>query len=108
MASPLIDPRVAWQRYRPSDVEPWDLKKVGPPFRPAGFGAPPAGMENALRDGPGRTIDALLQDRPDRDGDEVWSILSRSITQSNNTLQLPPAWLYRMLYSPNPLREKMT
>ena len=28
-----IDPRWAWQRYRPSAESPWDIKKVGHLFR---------------------------------------------------------------------------
>ncbi len=103
-----IDPRWAWQRYRPSDAEPWNHKKVGHLFRRAGFGASLAEMETALQSGLDAAIDRLLQNRSDPAGDEVWGILTRSLRQSNNGQQLPAAWLYRMLYSPNPLREKMT
>src|SRR5262249_29744258 len=34
-----MDPRWAWQPYRPSAESPWDLKKVGHLYRRAGFGA---------------------------------------------------------------------
>jgi uncharacterized protein (DUF1800 family) len=105
---PSVDPRWAWQRYQPSEREPWNLKKVGHLFRRAAFGASLAEMEAAVREGPDRTIDGLLQNRADANGDEVWNILARGIGQANNGQQLPALWLYRMLYSPNPLREKMT
>jgi len=108
MQAVVIDPQTAWQRYRPSAEQPWDLKKVGHLLRRAGFGASLAEMETAVREGPDRTIDALLQDRPDPDGDEVWGILSRGVSANSNGQQLPAVWLYRMLYSPNALREKMT
>lgn len=108
MQNPAIDPRWAWQRYRPGAAEPWDIKKVGHLLRRATFGGSLAEMETALRAGPDRAIDELLENRTDPAGDEVWGILSRSLAQANNGQQLPALWLYRMLYSTNPLREKMT
>jgi hypothetical protein len=103
-----IDPQWAWERYSPSAANPWDLKKAGHLFRRAGFGASLAELETAVRNGPERTIDALLSEQPDPAGDEVWTVLSRTIRSNNNGQQLPALWLYRMLYSPNPLREKVT
>lgn len=108
MVQAVPDPRRAWEPYRPSADEPWNIKKAGHLFRRAGFGATLAELELAVREGPERTIDALLRDRPDTDGDEVWALLARGLAQQNNGQQLPAAWLYRMLYSPNALREKMT
>ncbi len=108
MQNSAIDVQTAWQPYRPSDANPWDLKKVGHLYRRAGFGASLAEMETALRDGPERAIDALMREQPDAAGEEVWGILSRGVRANNNGQQLPAVWLYRMLYSPNPLREKMT
>src|SRR4051794_32333644 len=108
MVNAVLDPRRAWEPYRPSADEPWDIKKAGHLFRRAGFGATLAQLETAVREGPERTMDSLLHDSPDPDGDEVWSLLARGLAQQNNSQQLPAAWLYRMLYSPNALREKMT
>ena len=103
-----IDPRWAWQRYRPSPESPWDLKKVGHLYRRATFGATMQELEAALQSGPDRAVDGLLQGRPDPEGDEVWGMVTRSIRQFNTGQQLPAAWLYRMLYTTHPLREKMT
>ncbi|MBI3411087.1 MAG: DUF1800 domain-containing protein [Planctomycetes bacterium] len=103
-----IDPRWAWERYRPTDAAPWDIKRVGHLYRRAAFGASWQELEAALRDGPERTIDNLLRGRADRDADELWTLLSRGTSQANNGEQLPALWLYRMLQSPHPLREKMT
>ncbi len=103
-----IDPRWAWQRYRPSNDAPWDLKRVGHLYRRAAFGATMDELEAALASGPDRSIDQLLQGRADPEGDEVWGMLTRSMRQFNSGEQLAAAWLYRMLYSAHPLREKMT
>jgi hypothetical protein len=56
-----INPQWAWERYRPSQENPWDLRKVGHLFRRAGFGARFDEMQQALRAGPDATIDRLLQ-----------------------------------------------
>ncbi len=106
-----IDPRIAWERYRPSDASPWNLKKVGHLYRRAAFGANMDEMQAALRDGPEQTITALLQGREDRDADALWVSMSRTIGDANaqnNASQLSALWLYRMLYSVHPLREKLT
>ncbi|MBI2804124.1 MAG: DUF1800 domain-containing protein [Planctomycetes bacterium] len=103
-----IDPRWAWDRYRPSDAAPWDLKKAGHLFRRAAFGATSAELQAAVREGPERSVTALLQGRADAQGDELWTTMSRSLADANVGDQLSALWLYRMLYSAHPLREKLT
>ena len=103
-----IDPRTAWDRYRPGADSPWDLKKAGHLYRRAAFGATLDELQTAVREGPDRAIAALLQGRPDADADALWTTMSRTIAAANNGEQLPALWLYRMLYSPHPLREKLT
>jgi len=103
-----IDPRWAWERYRPSDESPWDLKKAGHLYRRATFGASIDELQTAVRVGPERTIASLLTGRTDQAADELWTTMSRSLTDANSGEQIPSLWLYRMLYSPHPLREKLT
>lgn len=108
MTEPL-DPHWAWEPYQPSPASPWDLKKVGHLYRRAAFGANWTELEAGLRDGPGKTIERLLKGGP---GQEAFlqqtDALARSIEASNNGQQLRAWWLYRMLYSPHPTREKLT
>ena len=103
-----IDPRWAWQPFRPSVAVPWDLKKVGHLYRRATFGATMGELENALSIGPVQAVSQLFLERPDPEGDEVWGMVTRGIRQVNGGDQLPAAWLYRILYTSHPLREKMT
>src|SRR5438105_2303526 len=98
---PAIDPRTAWDRYRPSAANPWDLKKAGHLHRRAAFGASTAELQATVRDGPDAAITTLLRGRPD--ADELWATLSRGTIQTNDGDQLPALWLYRMLYSAHPL-----
>jgi uncharacterized protein (DUF1800 family) len=103
-----IDPAWAWQRWRPNDQSPWDLRKAGHLYRRAAFGADWNELQTALEAGPDRTIDQLLRGRPDADGDALFATMARALRQTNNAQQLPALWLYRMLYSAHPLREKLT
>lgn len=103
-----IDPRTAWERYVPSTASPWDLKKVGHLYRRAAFGASLEEMQTAVREGPDRTIAALLEGRADAQADQLWTTMSRSLADANSAEQISALWLYRMLYSPHPLREKLT
>jgi uncharacterized protein (DUF1800 family) len=101
-----IDPGWAWDVYRPSADAPWDSKKVGHLYRRAAFGATWPELEAGLKDGPQRTIDVLL--RGGSTSDALTAQMERSIVQANNGRQASAWWLYRMLYSHHPLREKLT
>ena len=61
--SNAIDPKWAWAEYVPSPDNSWDLKKAGHLYRRATFGASWDELQTAVREGPDRTITALLQGR---------------------------------------------
>src|SRR6516225_1832345 len=104
-----IVPRWAWEAYHPSNDAPWNLQRAGHLYRRAGFGATMTELEAALKNGPEKTIDAILNGSPDQDKfDADTAKLADSITRANNGQQLSAWWLYRMLYTPHPLREKLT
>jgi uncharacterized protein (DUF1800 family) len=104
-----IDPHWAWEPYKPSSESPWDLRKVGHLYRRAGFSAKWTELEAGMKAGPDETIDRLLKGDP---GQENFESLRRSLAKSavlsNDDLQLRAGWLYWMLYSRHPLREKLT
>lgn len=106
--TPRIDPAWAWQRYRPSDERPWNLQRVGHLYRRAAFGATHDQLEEGVRRGVDETINALLNPPADTELDTVWATLKESVSASNNGAQLPATWVYRMLYTQQPLVEKMT
>jgi uncharacterized protein (DUF1800 family) len=104
-----IDPRWAWKPYVPSPEEPWDLRKVGHLYRRASFGATWSELQAAQASGPEAAIDHLLKGGPDQeDFDRKTAPLAESIAAANNGPQAGAWWLYRMLYSPHPLAEKLT
>jgi hypothetical protein len=101
-----IDPAWAWAAYQPSADSPWDLKKVGHLYRRAAFGAAWPELEGGLKNGPQHTIALLLQGSSTSDG--LTAQMERSIVETNNGQQLAAWWVYRMLYSAHPLRERLT
>jgi uncharacterized protein (DUF1800 family) len=104
-----FDSRWAWEAYQPTEKEPWDLRKVGHLYRRASFGASWEELQTGLKSGPEKTIESLLHGGPgQKEFDQQTAPLARSIAQSNNGRQASAWWVYRMLYSPHPLREKLT
>ena len=55
----------AWDRYRPTAANPWDLRKVGHLYRRAAFGATWAELQAGVAAGPDKAIDQLLAGGPD-------------------------------------------
>jgi hypothetical protein len=108
MAKP-IDPRWAWEPYRPSEQSPWDIKKVGHLYSRASFGATWTELENGLQAGPEETVAVLLKGGlPRKDFEQQTAEMAQSIARANNGQLARAWWLYRMLLSPHPLREKLT
>ena len=104
-----IDPRWAWEPYRPSARAPWDARRVGHLYRREAFEATWAELEAGVRDGPERVISRLLDGGPGlEEFDGRMAPLARSIARANNGAQARAWWLTRMLYSPHPLQEKLT
>ncbi len=104
-----IDPRWAWERYQPGPKSAWDVKKVGHLYRRAAFGATAAELDAGLKDGPDKTIDRLLKGGPGQEEFErLMAPMAQSIATANSGNQARAWWLYRMLYTPHPLHEKIT
>ena len=106
-----LDPRDAWEPYRPSADHPWDLRKAGHLHRRAAFGATWAELQQSLADGPDRAVTRLLAGGPpDPEFDRTSDFLAseRSLPIGAPAPQLAAWWLARMMRSPHPLREKLT
>lgn len=104
-----IDPRWAWQPYRPSKEAPWDLQRVGHLYRRAAFGANHAELAAGLKAGPEALIAQLLKGGPGLAAfDAEMEPLAAIIARYNDAGHLRAWWLTRMLYSPHPLQEKIT
>jgi hypothetical protein len=104
-----LDPRTAWQPYHPDAAAPWNVERVGHLYRRAAFGASTADLEAGLKDGPTKTLDRLLAGGPGLpEFEKSTATLAEFIAKGNNGQQLSAWWVYRMLYTPHPLLEKLT
>ena len=101
----LSDPFWAWAAYRPSASSPWNLAQAGHLYRRAGFGGSWLQLQQAISDGPKRTIDKLL--RP-QGGTAAFNREYDQYESSGSVDALRAWWLRRMILTPHPLLEKMT
>ena len=98
-----IDPRWAWQRYRPGPDAPWDLKKVGHLYRRGDLRRAPTcrALENAPALEPRLQVPVKPASpgpaRSARRRGSLGHAVTRGIRQVSNGDQLAAAWLYRML-----------
>ena len=98
-----------WAPFEPTAKDPWDLRKAAHLHRRAGFGAARTELERDVKDGPAASVDRLLRPRPMNDDEkQVLDSLRQGVLDSLDAARLKAWWLYRVLYDPGPLREKMT
>jgi uncharacterized protein (DUF1800 family) len=101
----------AWDRYTPSNDNPWTLQKAGHLYRRAAFGATWAELQQAVKDGPEKAIDRLLaggSTDPDFERTSEFMASEKSLPAGAAGTQLAAWWLARILRTPHPLREKVT
>src|SRR5947209_5666140 len=98
-----------WSPYEPKAKNPWDLRKAAHLHRRAGFGAAWADLQRDVKDGPAASVDRLLKPREQTEEEkQVLDSLRQGVLDSRDVERLKAWWLYRILYDPDPLREKMT
>jgi hypothetical protein len=107
VAEKLTDPRWAWAAYQPDARRPWNIALTGHLYRRAAFGASWGQLQQALSDGPQRTVDKLLQPQADTAAfNSVYDGYEASAAGSIDGLRA--WWLRRIIQTPYPLLEKMT
>ena len=104
-----IDP---WRPYVPSADAPWNLARVVHLHRRAGFGPTWREVQRDLQAGPEASIRRLLEGRPRIDGqpDDATQLAERltdTAIENNDIGRLQAAWVYRMLFGKDPLRERL-
>jgi uncharacterized protein (DUF1800 family) len=102
----LSDSGWAWAEYEPDAKRPWNLAQAGHLYRRAAFGASWDQLQQALSDGPQRSIDKLL--RPQADTVDLNRVFDEYETSANSVDTLRAWWLRRMIQTPHPFLEKMT
>ncbi len=105
----------AWARYEPSPDAPWNLRRVVHLHRRAGFAATWSEIQRDLADGPDASIARLLDGKAPAPGapapeefERISTVLADAAVASSDGGRLKAWWLYRMLFSPDPLGERLT
>jgi uncharacterized protein (DUF1800 family) len=102
-----------WAIYKPDDKMPWNLQRVVHLHRRAGFTATWSEIQRDLKDGPNASIDRLLGGRArsqfvPRDFERVAALLADAAVSAGDPARLKAWWVYRMLFGPDPLGERLT
>lgn len=113
-----------WKPYIPSAHLPWDLQRVQHLHRRAAFGATWSELQRDMADGPEPSVTRLLQaqarsegnrdpEQSDRlparhDFEEMAQIIGTAAAGSEDEDRLKAWWLFRILFTPDPLCEKLT
>lgn len=114
--SVLDNPELAWAPFEPSASAPWDRAAVAHLHRRAGFSAPWGVLARDLELGPGASVDRLLEgEEASADGRsaetfqrEQDALATRFGGAGNDLRRLQAVWLMRMVFTPHPLRERLT
>ncbi|QDV22711.1 DUF1800 domain-containing protein [Aureliella helgolandensis] len=104
-----IDPEWAWSPFEPSSKIPWDDARAAHLFRRAGLGADHNVLIDARQRPPVVIVQELLaQNTEESDFRATANLLAETVMAGGDPRQLSAAWVYRFLYTPNQLLEKMT
>jgi uncharacterized protein (DUF1800 family) len=102
-----------WAPYSPDDRVPWDLRRVVHLHRRAGFGATWGEIQRDLKEGPKAAVDRFLAGKAYSAGvppdfEATAALLGDAATASKDPSRLKAWWIFRMLFGPDPLTERLT
>jgi uncharacterized protein (DUF1800 family) len=105
-----LDPAEAWKPWKPDAKDPWDLRWAGHLYRRAAFGAGLRELRQAVAEGLPATLDRLFAGDPGAGARWQQLLLptGKQMAGKNNPASLRNWWLYTMLHSLHPMREKLT
>ncbi len=104
-----IDINWAWQTFEPTADQPWNHQLAAHLHRRAGFGVDKRTLDAALEKTPAEAVDGLIaldEETPEFRSDA--DALMRTVVAGGDPKRLSAAWVYRLLFTPNQLLEKMT
>jgi uncharacterized protein (DUF1800 family) len=101
-----------WSAYEPNKDTPWNLRRVVHLHRRGGFAATWGEIQRDLKDGPQASIDRVLAGKAATDGvpgefHKTADLLGESAAVSGDPARLEAWWIYRMLFGPDPLTERL-
>ncbi len=105
-------PTDTWMPYCPNANAPWNLRRVVHLHRRAGFAATWSEVNRDLNGSPQEAVSRLLTGQARIDGqpsdyETTARLLSEAAVVSGQDLRLKAVWVYRMLFGPDPLGERL-
>ena len=101
-----------WTPYKPDDPAPWNLARVVHLHRRAGFAATWGELQRDLKDGAAASVERLLKGtatkHSPKDFASTADLLADAAVASGDIGRLKAWWMYRLLFTPDPLGEKLT
>src|SRR5947199_792093 len=102
-----------WSPYRPSPAASWNLARAWTLRRRAGFAATWAELQRDLHDGPEVAVSRVLEGGCRLDGlpadfASTADLLGDAAGGAGDAHRLQAWWLYRMLFTSDPLTEHLT
>lgn len=98
-----------WMPYQSNHGAPWNLRRVHHLHRRAGFGVNWGELQKDLSDGPDLATQRVVRGTPPTDAfDSLQQLIGDAAVSSGDINRLKAWWFYRMLYSGDPLTERMT
>jgi hypothetical protein len=109
------DPQWAWKPFEPSRERPWTMATVAHLHRRAAFSPSRDVLERDLSAGPSESVDRLLKGEPKNalgtpasELEAMLEAMGSQLAPSADLARIQAIWLYRMIFTPHPLRERMT
>ncbi len=101
-----------WAPYTPDAAAPWNLRRVVHLHRRAGFAGTWTEHQRDLSDGPTASIDRLLAGKASlhtpAEFVDTAQLLAETAVAAGDINRLRAAWFYRIVFGPDPLRERLT
>src|SRR5260370_10214103 len=101
-----------WAPYNANEQAAWNLRRVVHLHRRAGFAATWNEIKRDLKEGRRASIDRVLSGKAGPEGvrrgfDETANLLGDTAASSRDPARLKAWWLYRMMFGPDPLTERL-
>lgn len=101
-----------WLPYSPTKHSAWDLRRVAHLHRRVVFGATwnelQRDLDSSPQDAIGRVLAGKARTNTPADFEDLANLIGNAAIQQPNADRLKAWWIYRVLYSPDPLRERLT
>ena len=103
----------AWTPYQPTPAAPWNLQRVHHLHRRAAFSATWSELQREMAKEPQAAVTALLEGKSRLEGvpaefESLSAVIAQAAVDSGNPERLKAWWLYRCLFAPHPLQERLT